>query len=67
MFGDSVIISRCDKISRFSVLDLEGDSASAACNNRLSVVNSLGNLDFEAFTSRKLQNNLCVGEKSVED
>jgi hypothetical protein len=65
--GDDIVFSDVDEEPGLAVLDLQRNSTAAGGDDGNPVVQGLRNLDFEPFTSGKLERDLCVSHEDVED
>ena len=64
---DRVVVAGRAEVAGFAVLDLERDTTGPACNDRLSGVQCLGNLNLKALTSGQLQCDLRVLHQCVQN
>lgn len=67
VFGNGVVVAHFSQVSGLAVLDLEGYTTSARSNDGYASVERLGYLDFEPFAQRKLESNLGVRHKGIQD
>lgn len=64
--SDGGVVSGGGEVSGFAVLDLEGDTTSAASDDGFAGVDGFGDLDLETFAGRELEGNTGVCQQCVE-
>lgn len=66
MLGDGGGVVDVNEVTGLAVDDLEWDTSGLGRDGGLAVMKSLGNLDFETFSERELEDDLGVREEGVE-
>ena len=67
MLGDLVVVAGRAEVSALAIDDLKGDTTSSGGDDGDTCVDGLGNLDFEAFTSRELESDVGIIQESVQN
>ena len=67
VLGNSRGVADVDEETVLSVLDLEGNTASARADDRFAFVDALGDLDFEALAGGELEDDLGARHESIQN